>query len=75
MLAVRAARGGSHKEARHEAEGYAERFVTQTGWYPGKVGHFAGARDYVYTDGDSVKAFAEEFLEAAFPKACAASGG
>ena len=33
------------------------------------------SRDYVYTDWESVKRFAEEFLKASFPKAHAATGG
>jgi menaquinone-dependent protoporphyrinogen oxidase len=33
------------------------------------------SRDYVYTDWASVKGFAEEFLETASSKACAATGG
>jgi menaquinone-dependent protoporphyrinogen oxidase len=33
------------------------------------------SRNYVYTDWESVKRFAEEFLEASFPKAHAAIGG
>ena len=33
------------------------------------------SRDYVYTDWDRVRRFAEEFLEASFPKAHAATGG
>ena len=33
------------------------------------------SRDYVHTDWASVKRFAEEFLEASFPKAHAATGG
>jgi menaquinone-dependent protoporphyrinogen oxidase len=89
------------EEARHEAEGYVEKFAQQTGWRPRKVGLFAGAllyskyglftrwimkkiargkgspdtdtsRDYVYTNWDSVKRFAEEFLEGSFSKAYAA---
>jgi menaquinone-dependent protoporphyrinogen oxidase len=79
------------EKGRLEAEGYVETFVKETGWYPEKVGLFAGAlvytkynfllrwvmrriarskgtrdldtsRDYVYTDQDAVKRFAEEFL-------------
>ena len=79
------------EKGRREAEGYVETFARETGWYPEKVGLFAGVlaytkynfplrwvmrriarskgsrdldtrRDYVYTDLDAVKRFAEEFL-------------
>jgi menaquinone-dependent protoporphyrinogen oxidase len=34
------------EEGRREAEGYVETFVKETGWYPEKVGLFAGALVY-----------------------------
>ena len=34
------------EKGRREAEGYAEAFVLETGWYPEKVGLFAGALLY-----------------------------
>jgi menaquinone-dependent protoporphyrinogen oxidase len=84
------------EKGRREAEGYVETFVQETGWYPEKVGLFAGAlaytkygfllrwvmrriarsrgsrdldprRDYVFTDLDAVKRFAEEFLASFAP--------
>lgn len=86
---------GSPK-GRLEAEGYVDTFVKETGWYPDKIGLFAGAlvytkynfllrwimrriarskgsrdldtrRDYVYTDMDAVRRFAEEFLASIAP--------
>jgi menaquinone-dependent protoporphyrinogen oxidase len=84
------------QKGRLEAENYVETFVQETGWYPEKVGLFAGAlmytkynfflrwimrriarskgsrdldtrRDYVYTDMDAVKRFADEFLASVAP--------
>jgi menaquinone-dependent protoporphyrinogen oxidase len=57
------------------------RYGLFTRWIMKKIARGKGSpdtdtsRDYVYTDWDSVKRFAEEFLEASLSKTYAASGG
>jgi menaquinone-dependent protoporphyrinogen oxidase len=45
FFSVSLAMAGTEK-GRHEAEGYVETFVKETGWYPARVGLFAGALLY-----------------------------